>query len=120
MKQSAGFFIALGGSLGAALRFGLFECSLFSLYWDTVAVNVLGCLIIACLAVKRDNLSDNMQGFAMTGFCGALTTFSLFSLELLDLLKDQQWLDALIYLAITFGISIPLVFSIVTLTRRSR
>ena len=94
--------VALGGALGAVLRYGLsgWLQALTGLVFPigTLAVNVLGSLILGGvmeLSTGRYLFSLETRLLLTTGFCGGLTTFSTFSYETLALLQGQQWLAAL-------------------------
>ena len=39
-------------------------------------------------------VSPTFRAFFMTGICGGYTTFSSFSLQTLNLLRDREWLYA--------------------------
>ena len=78
-----------GGSLGALSRYGvsLLAASLFGsrFPWGTLIVNLAGCFLIGlCFALARL--------FFMTGFLGALTTFSAFALESVNAMRAQAHL----------------------------
>ncbi len=88
--------IALGAVLGAWLRWGL-------AYWlneraalplGTLAANLVGAYIIG-LAVAafalNPTLSPLWRLFLITGFLGALTTFSTFSAESVAMMTSGQW-----------------------------
>lgn len=71
--------------------------------WATLTVNVTGSLLIGFYAAitapdGRLFASSRQRQFVMTGICGGYTTFSGFSLEMLDLLHHGHALAALIYL----------------------
>lgn len=77
-----------GGSLGAATRYGvgLLTARLWGSHfpWGTLTVNLAGCFLIGlifALAERVRLLSPDMRLFLITGYLGALTTFSSFSLE---------------------------------------
>jgi CrcB protein len=81
-------FVALGGSLGALSRYamGLLALKLFGtgFPWPTLIVNLSGCFLIGlsfALAERRGLMSGSVWLFFVTGFLGALTTFSAFALE---------------------------------------
>ena len=63
--------------------------------YGTLAVNLLGCLVIGFLSALSDEkfmLGPTARLLWMTGFCGAFTTFSTFMLETGNLLKDgDNW-----------------------------
>ena len=85
--------IGVGAVLGAWARYGL---SLWMngrgwVPWGTFAANAVGGLLIglaiAYLSAHRD-VSPLLRLFFVTGFLGALTTFSAFSAEVTALLLD--------------------------------
>lgn len=80
--------VMLGGSLGAASRYGIGLVTakwLGTNYpWGTLTVNLSGCFIIGLLFALADRsqlLTADVRLFLITGYLGALTTFSSFSLE---------------------------------------
>jgi CrcB protein len=84
--------IFAGGMAGAAVRTGL---SLVAPTapgqwpWVTFAVNVAGCFLLGYFVTRlqeRLPVTAYRRPFVGTGFCGALTTFSTFQVDLLKLL----------------------------------
>lgn len=89
--------IGVGAVLGAWARYGL-GIALNGrswLPWGTFAANAIGGLLIG-LAIahfsERTDVSPLLRVFVVTGFLGALTTFSAFSGEVMTLLLDGQLL----------------------------
>jgi len=80
--------VMVGGGLGAASRYGI---SLLTVKmwgtrfpWGTLTVNLAGCFLIGLLFGLSDRvrlLTPDMRLLMITGFLGALTTFSTFSME---------------------------------------
>jgi CrcB protein len=63
--------------------------------WGTLAVNVIGSAFIgffAALSAPEGRLLAPVpvRAFVMVGICGGFTTFSSFSLETLNLVRDGQ------------------------------
>ena len=87
--------IALGSVIGAWLRWGIslrFNRVFENIPFGTVIVNLIGAFIIG-LAVSffsNSSISPNYKLFVVTGFCGALTTFSTFSIEIVELLQASK------------------------------
>ena len=99
------FWVALGGALGSISRYwlnGLVSTRFGETFPSgTVVVNVAGSFIIGiigALAVPEGRLDSSSRAFAvqflMYGVCGGFTTFSSFSLQTLNLLRDREWLYA--------------------------
>lgn len=106
--------VALGGAIGALLRFvlsmwvqGLSRHKDFP--WGIFVVNLLGCLligIVAGLLVKHLSISPLWRAGIVIGVLGGFTTFSSFSLDTITLLQSGDYLSAGMYVALSviFGI----------------
>ena len=80
--------VMCGGSLGAASRYGagLLAVRIWGARfpWGTLIVNLVGCFFIGLLFGLADSvrfLTPEMRLLLVTGYLGALTTFSTFCLE---------------------------------------
>jgi CrcB protein len=80
--------VMAGGSLGALSRYGvaLLAANLFGARfpWGTLIVNLTGCFLIGfaySLGERTSLVSPSVRLFFMTGYLGALTTFSSYALE---------------------------------------
>lgn len=94
------FAICIGASLGALARWGLgLWLSPGALVpWGTVAANLLGAYLIGLAVAVFQALPqlDPVWRLALvTGFLGALTTFSSFSAEVVGMLGQQRYAHAL-------------------------
>lgn len=111
-------YVGLGGFIGSALRFlvggwaqRLAPMGGFPV--GTLAVNVIGCLLIGLLgglADQRQMLDAGQRLFLMVGVLGGFTTFSSFALETLGLAQDGElWRAAInIFLQVLLGCSAAL------------
>jgi len=90
--------VGLGGFLGAIARAYVVHFTNKTLPLDfpvgILLVNVVGSFIIGCLfAIVAHNLiSDVSKSFLITGFLGALTTYSTFAIESFFLLQTSFFL----------------------------
>lgn len=89
--------VGIGAVLGAWLRWGLgawLNPVLPDLPLGTLAANAVGGLLIGVaieLFAEHPDVPPEMRLFVITGFLGALTTFSTFSAEAVALLARAQW-----------------------------
>lgn len=82
-------FVALGGAIGAALRYVVGLVVAFPV--GTLVVNLLGSFAIGLVfAGLADKATDRTLLFLMTGVLGGFTTFSAFSLDTLRLMEDGR------------------------------
>ena len=94
------FVICCGASLGALARWrlGLWLSPGGALPWGTLAANWLGAYAIGvCVALLHQlpHLDPVWRLALVTGFLGALTTFSSFSAEVVEMLMVQRYALAL-------------------------
>jgi len=83
-------YVALGGALGAVLRFGVALAVAFP--FGTLAVNLLGSFLIGVVWVLF--AARGWQAglpFVLTGVLGGFTTFSAFSLDTLRLVEAGRF-----------------------------
>lgn len=111
-------WVALGGGIGAAARYGVNVWSGRVLGtefpWHTLIVNVLGCFIMGLLTglmAQKLNLSPEARAFLTTGILGGFTTFSAFSLDVVLLVERKAMLAAGAYVAASVLLSIAAVFA---------
>lgn len=62
--------------------------------WGTLAVNLVGCLILGGLTGAGTALPTPLFALLGTGFCGALTTYSTFSYETFRLVEQKSYFYA--------------------------
>ena len=89
------FALAVAGGMGVLLRFLLWRVAT-NLQWTalpfaTLAANIIGSFLIGYLSwslVHRWPVSAEVQIVVLTGFLGGFTTFSAFSLEVINLIEN--------------------------------
>jgi CrcB protein len=99
-------WVALGAAIGAPARY-LIDRAVQSRHdsvfpWGTLTVNMVGSFLLGLLTVLSTQLSPAVGAALGVGFCGALTTYSTFSYEILRLLEDR----ARFYAAANVGASL--------------
>lgn len=100
--------IGLGGALGAIARHGV-NVGAVQLFghgypYSTLIVNIAGSFLMGLLIVKFSQMNQVTQELRMlttTGFLGAFTTFSTFSLDAVTLWERGEMLHALVYILIS-------------------
>ena len=101
------FLVAAGGALGASLRYLtsiFFKYFFYYSFVGTLLVNVLGSFLIGLFIYLLQNKSlsqDLIRYFLIIGILGSYTTFSAFSFETIDLLKNNKLLLSFIYIILS-------------------
>lgn len=87
--------VGVGGFLGANARYWLSAAWTTAAPWSTIAINVVGSLLLGLLVGL-----DPAPGWRLllgAGLLGGFTTFSAFSVETVALLDSGEWRRAALY-----------------------
>ena len=116
-------YIAVGGALGAVLRHGVNLATMRAFGpgfpVGTIAVNIAGSLVMGLFVgwlARRSGVSlfglspDDLRLLIATGFLGAFTTFSAFSLDVAVLVERGAMTSAVLYVLASVFLSIAAVF----------
>lgn len=105
--------VFLGGGLGSVFRWvinSVCEKHLtVSFPVATLSVNIIGCLILGfffCFFLDKTDIAHELKLFLLVGFCGGLTTFSTYALEIFKFSNNGEIGKGLIYA----GLSVILSF----------
>jgi CrcB protein len=104
--------VMIGGAIGSLARYAISVLALpisQQLPWGTIIINISGSFVIGLfgtltLAHGRFPVSETTRLFVMIGLCGGYTTFSSFSLQTLDLMRN----GAMVRAALNIGLSVAL------------
>ena len=110
--------VAIGGAIGASLRYMFYLSSknfLFPnyLFLNTLIVNILGSFFIGyiIMLIGNKNLSqDFIKYFFIIGILGSFTTFSTFSLESIELLVNKKFFLASLYIFLSLSLCLLFTF----------
>ena len=98
--------IFFGGGLGSSIRYLIAKYlnkNLISFPFGTSISNLVGCFIIGLLIAyydKNDIPKKDIFLFISIGFCGGLTTFSTFMVDIFYMLKNENIQYLLMYLSV--------------------
>jgi len=97
--------IALGAMVGAPVRY-LTDRAIQSRHetvfpWGTLTVNITASLILGVVTGAATHLSPELTALIGTGFCGALSTYSTFSYEVMQLSAEGARFQAVLNVAIS-------------------
>lgn len=111
--------VGIGGFFGAVMRYlvtswmqDLFRT--LSLPSGTLTVNITGCLLIGVLAGLSENrnlLGPETRALLLIGVLGGFTTFSAFSYETVELLRDGESMAAFANVALQVCLGLAAVWA---------
>ena len=106
--------ISLGAVIGAVARYLLSEATLRAFGdgfpYGTLLVNVIGCLVIGILGGGIPDMQETTKWLLVTGVLGALTTFSTFGWESLELMQNGKVGVALVNIGLNVIVSLVAVY----------
>jgi CrcB protein len=113
VSTTTALLVALGAAVGAPARYLTDELLAGRLGrrfpWGTLAVNLLGSLLLGLLAGRAgDDRSGHLVTLVGTGFCGAFTTASTFAWEVVALAETGRWRRAATYVAASVAAGVAL------------
>jgi fluoride exporter len=110
-------FVALGGSIGAVSRFlisgWIYQWLGRGFPWGTLVVNVVGSFLMGFLFflfTERLLINSDLRTAILVGGLGALTTFSTFSIETLNLIEGGANMVALTNILVSVIVCIAAVW----------
>lgn len=109
-------YLALGGSIGAILRYLLSLFSVKYLAWGlpmgTLMANLIGSFLIGLAFVffGRDQIALNVKIFLFIGIFGSFTTLSTFMFESFELIRMGSIKTALVYISMSNIIGLLMVY----------
>ena len=116
--------IAVGGVVGAALRWAVLTAvDAGGFPWPVFAVNVAGSLILGVLLAaewSHPRARLVLHDAGGIGFCGSLTTFSTFSVEVVNLTEDGDVGIAAVYTVASLAATVSAVVAGAAALRRLR
>ncbi len=115
--------IGIGGFFGAISRYlialGMQKLTGLLFPIGTLTVNVLGSFLIGFLYLYfEQSVAPLQKAMLITGFLGALTTFSTFSLETMLMLQDGLYSKALLNIALNVLLSLLATFTAIILFKK--
>lgn len=115
--------VAAGGAIGASMRYGLSLLIGGTMVWPlwaaTLLANILGCAVMGGLAayLMVHPQYEVWRPFMLIGLCGALTTFSSFTLDSFTLFDKGAYGTLVTYISLSVFSSLIVFFTAYYLVR---
>lgn len=112
------FYVALGGLVGAVLRYSLKNVGnidgITQIPFSTLGINILGTFVLAFFLsyiIDKKDFSMNIRLAVSVGITGGFTTFSTLCKELVFLARDEKYILAITYICLSFTIGFAAAYS---------
>lgn len=110
--------VGAGGFVGAICRYGISgfvqrNAVIATFPYGTLVVNMTGCLLIGIfvgIIDARQLVNPEVRSFILVGVLGGFTTYSTFGLETFALLRDADYLRAVVNIAVHIVLGLALVW----------
>ena len=109
--------VIAGSAIGGGLRYwisdAVYKYLPVTFPYGTLAVNIIGSFILGIIIFifdEKELLNNQVKIFLTIGFCGGFTTFSTFSLETFNLIRDSEYLFAALNIISSLLVCIAGVF----------
>ena len=111
------FVVFIGGGIGSVVRFGI---SLLTFHYyktvfplATLVSNILSCFVVGLafyLLGEKMNTEMSLRLLLITGFCGGFSTFSAFSFDTVELMKNGYILYAVLNVLVSISACIGIIY----------
>jgi len=109
--------VSFGAALGGCLRYWfsgfVYKFIPATFPYGTLIINVVGSFILGIVMFyfnEKEMIGHELRLFLTVGFCGGFTTFSTFSFETINLIKDAQYMGAALNVVLSVGVSLIAIF----------
>ncbi|MEO6637354.1 MAG: fluoride efflux transporter CrcB [Ginsengibacter sp.] len=115
--------VGIGSFIGGVCRYLislLIQNKFLSTFpYGTMAVNVIGCFFIGVVYAlsEKGNINVEWRLFLATGILGGFTTFSSFSNETISMMRDGQYWQSFMYVALSLIIGLAATFIGISLSK---
>jgi CrcB protein len=109
--------VIIGSAIGGGLRYWLsnavYKFLPVTFPYGTLVVNIFGSFLLGIIIFvfdDKDLINTHFKLFLTIGFCGGFTTFSTFSLETFNLLRDAEYFMATLNVILSILVCVAGVF----------
>ena len=118
-------YVFIGGGLGSLARYGIFRLTVHLMQWQwplaSILSNSTSSFLVGLLlgiTIDKSPLGMSTRLFLITGFCGGFSTFSAFSFETFEFIRNGQAGNAVLHIGVNVISCLLLIWAGLTLARQ--